>query len=33
MKIKAKLVIEIVSEFNDDKENTAETLRYCVEQT
>lgn len=33
MKIKAKLVIEIESEFDDDKENaTADTLSYCVEQ-
>ena len=32
MKTKAKLLIEIESEFVDDDENDAETLRYCVEQ-
>lgn len=31
MKIKAQLLVEVVSEFNDDEENTAETLRFCVQ--
>lgn len=32
MKIKAKLIIEVISEYDDDNENNAETLRFCVEQ-
>lgn len=32
MKIKAKLIIDIETEYNDDTENTSETLRFCVEQ-
>ena len=32
MKIKTKLVIEVSSEYENDEENNAETLRFCVEQ-
>ena len=32
MKVKAKLIIDIETEYNDDPENNAETLRFCVEQ-
>lgn len=32
MKVKAKLIIDIETEYTDDPENNAGTLRYCVEQ-
>lgn len=32
MKVKAKLIIDIETEYNDNPENNAETLRFCVEQ-
>ena len=32
MKVKAKLIVDIETEYNDDIENNSETLRFCVEQ-
>jgi len=32
MKIRTTLVIDIETEFDDDPENTDETVRFCVEE-
>ena len=32
MKVKAKLIIDIETEYNDYPENDTEILRFCVEQ-
>jgi len=32
MKVRTQLIIDIETDFADDKENTEETLRYCFEE-
>jgi hypothetical protein len=32
MKVKAKLIVDIETEYTDDPQNDAETLRFCVEE-